>query len=85
MFTDIDEDALSKYLVTSSKMLHGLTQCTTRRRAYEYAARNGKTWPSSWPANKMVGIDWLHGFLKRRNEFGLRMPEATSLSLGTVL
>ena len=30
----------------------------------------------------MVGVDWLHVFLKRRNE-GLRMPEATSLSRAT--
>ncbi|KAI0236141.1 hypothetical protein LSAT2_013272 [Lamellibrachia satsuma] len=31
----------------------------------------------------MAGVDWLHGFLKRRNELGLRMSEATSLSRAT--
>ena len=39
--------------------------------------------PSSWHVNKMAGVDWLHGFLKRRNELGLWMPEATSLSRAT--
>ena len=34
-------------------------------------------------ANQMAGFDWLHGFLKRSNELGLRMPEATSLSRAT--
>ena len=37
----------------------------------------------AWHANKMAGVDWLHGFLQRRNELGLRMSEATSLSRAT--
>ena len=64
-------------------MFHGLTQCATRRLVHEYPERNGKTCPSSWHANKMAGVDWLHGFYKRRDELGLRMPEATSLSRAT--
>ena len=70
-------------MITSSKMFHGLTRCATRRLVYENTERNGKTCPSSWHANEMAGVDWLHGFLKRRNELGLQMPEATSLSRAT--
>ena len=82
VFIDAEEEALSTYLITSS-MFHGLIRCATRRLAYEYTERNGKTCPSSWHANKMAGVDWLHGFLKRRNDLGLRMPEATALSRAT--
>ena len=74
VFTDAEEEALLTYLITSSKMFHGVTQCATRRLVYEDAERYGMTCPSSWHVNKKAGVDWLHGFLKRRNELGLRKP-----------
>ena len=82
MFTEDEEEALSSYLTTSSNMFHGLTRCATRRLAYEYADRKGTTFPSAWH-NKMTGLDWLYGFIKRRHELSLRLPEATSLSCAT--
>ena len=76
MFTDTEGEALSTYLITSSNVFHGLTRCVARRLTrcvarrlvHEYPERSGKTCPSSCHANKMAGVDWLHGFLKRRND-----------------
>ena len=76
MFTDDEEEALSTYLITSSKMFHGLTRLAT-------STLSEMERHDHLHANKMAGIDWLHGFLKRRNELGLWMPEATSLSRAT--
>ncbi|ELT87652.1 hypothetical protein CAPTEDRAFT_211200 [Capitella teleta] len=48
VFTNDEEKDLSKYLLTASKRNHGLTTCSTRKLAYEYAVRNKKNIPSSW-------------------------------------
>ena len=80
MFTDADEEASSTYLITLSKMFLGLTRCTTRRL---HTSTLSDVVRLAWHANKMAGVDWLHGFLKRRSEFGLRMSQATSFSRAT--
>lgn len=36
--------------------------------------------PDSWHRNKMTGIDWLKGLLKRRRDLSIRQSEACSLS-----
>ena len=33
----------------------------------------------TWKENKIAGIDWLYGFMRRHAELTLRTPEATSI------
>ncbi|ELT96079.1 hypothetical protein CAPTEDRAFT_120620, partial [Capitella teleta] len=83
VFTNDEEKDLSKYLLTASKHNHGLTTCSTRKLAYEYAVRNKKNIPSSWTHKGTAGIDWFYGFMKRQDQLAIRSPEATSLSRAT--
>ena len=39
---------------------------------------------SIWNDNKIAGIDWLQGFMKRRKNCKLCKPENTSLFMATV-
>lgn len=54
VFTNAKEEALSRYLITSSKMIYGLPRSDTWRFAYEHAEGNGRTCPSPWPDNQMA-------------------------------
>jgi hypothetical protein len=36
--------------------------------AYEMAEIDSKYIPASWEKNKMAGIDWLQGFLKKHEK-----------------
>ncbi|XP_065653122.1 uncharacterized protein LOC136080428 [Hydra vulgaris] len=80
VFTAEDEKSLSSYLLIASKMNYGLSTRSTRLLAYEFALKNNKICPSSWIKNKIAGIDWLQGFMKRQPELSLRTPEATSFA-----
>ncbi|XP_065642713.1 uncharacterized protein LOC136074335 [Hydra vulgaris] len=83
VFTAEDEKSLSSYLLIASKMNYGLSTRSTRFLAYEFALKNNKICPSSWIKNKIAGIDWLQGFMKRQPELSLRTPEATSFARST--
>ncbi|XP_065654645.1 tigger transposable element-derived protein 4-like [Hydra vulgaris] len=83
VFTAEDEKSLSSYLLIASKMNYGLSTRSTRLLAYEFALKNNKIYPSSWIKNKIAGIDWLQGFMKRQPELSLRTPEATSFARST--
>lgn len=83
VFSQKDELALPNYLLTSSKMYHGLSPKDTRRLAFEYAQQEGKTFPDSWKTKKLAEKDWLRSFLKRTKKFpapfnalSIRTPEA---------
>ena len=80
MFTAPEEDALAKYILTCSKMFHGLSRDACRQLAFEYAQVNNKKFPSSWKTNSKAGKDWFYGFLRRQSLLSLRLPEATSLA-----
>ena len=80
MFTAPEEDALAKYILTCSKMFHGLSRDACRQLAFEYAQVNNKKFPSSWKTNSKAGKDWFYGFLRQQSSLSLRLPEATSLA-----
>ncbi|XP_004207692.2 uncharacterized protein LOC101241821 [Hydra vulgaris] len=63
-------------------MNYGLSTKSIRLLAYEFVVKN-KVCPSSWIKNKITGIDWLQGFMKRQPELSLRTPEATSFARST--
>ncbi|XP_065658204.1 uncharacterized protein LOC136082712 [Hydra vulgaris] len=83
VFTAEDEKSLSSYLLIASKMNYGFSTRSTRLLAYKFALKNNKICPSSWIKNKIAGINWLQGFMKRQPELSLRTPEATSFARST--
>ena len=76
----MEENDLSLYLRTCSDMFHGLTPEATRTLAFQYAECNSKDFPDTWKENKIDGIDWLYGFMRRHAEITSRTSEATSIS-----
>lgn len=83
IFTETEENMLSEYLLTASKLNHGLSPKETRVLAFQFATDNDKALPNSWILNQKAGVDWLTGFMKRHDELSIRAPEATSLSRST--
>ena len=83
VFSDSQEESLEEYLITSSKMFHGLTPKSAKQLAYEIALTDKLTMPKKWLENKEAGCDWLNGFLKRHPRWSIRSSEATSLARAT--
>jgi hypothetical protein len=83
IFCDEEENLLVEYLLTASKLNHGLSLKEARRLAHEYAVANSKEIPTSWTLNQTAGEDWLAAFMKRHHSLVLRSPESTSLSRAT--
>ena len=83
VFTTNEEILLQDYLIKAAKIQYGLTRKQVRVLAYEYAARNKKTFPDSWTTHGLAGEDWFTGYMKRFPNLSLRRPEATSLSRAT--
>ncbi|KAJ3656135.1 hypothetical protein Zmor_015233 [Zophobas morio] len=80
IFTNEEEDSLVKYIIHSSKLKYGLTYFQIRKFAYEYALRLEKIFPRSWSENKLAGLEWMKGFMRRHKNLSLRKPESTSLA-----
>ncbi|KAG5887351.1 hypothetical protein JTB14_018366 [Gonioctena quinquepunctata] len=74
---------LTNHLVTSSKMLYGLSWTETRKLAYNFAKVNQIEFPDSWEKDRQAGKTWYYGFMQRHEEITLRKPQATSLSRAT--
>ena len=81
VFMPAQEIELADYLLLASKHHHGLTTRATRELAYQYAVENTRVTPAS--VNKIAGVDWMHGFMKRQQHLSIRTPEATSLNRAT--
>ena len=60
-----------------------MTYKQIRQLAYGYGRRLQCKFPSSWIDNKIAGIDWLQGFMKRHKNLTLHKPENTSLFRAT--
>jgi DDE superfamily endonuclease len=83
IFSDSEERMLVDYLLTASKLHHGLSPKAARELAYEFAEANKKNVPRSWILNSTAGEDWLYMFMKRHAELSIRAPESTSLARST--
>ena len=83
VFTPAQEIELADYLLLAPKHHHGLTTRATRELAYQYAVENTKVTPASLSVNKIAGVDWMHGLMKRQQHLSIRTPDATSLSRAT--
>lgn len=77
------EQLLAEYLLTCSRMHHGLTPKEARKLAFSYAKAKALPIPVSWEDNQEAGIDWMQAFLKRHSFLSVRKPEATSLARST--
>lgn len=78
LFTDIQEQALMKYIITCSKLNYGLTINNIRSLSYEFAIKCGIDYPTGWNESKRASKDWYYGFMKRHPNLSLRKPEPTS-------
>ena len=73
------EGELYNHIKFMEKSLYGLTAIDVRKLAFEIAEAAECNHPFS-KENKMVGKDWLSGFLKRHQDLSIRSPQATNLS-----
>ena len=80
VFSDEEEAALVKYIITMSKLFHGLTKMQTKQLAYKFAKNKNIKIPQNWIRDEAAGEDWLKGFRKRKAGIILRQPEPTSLA-----
>ena len=83
VFSDDEEALLSSYLLSASKLHHGLSPKATRLLDFDFAQANKKDIPNSWTCHQTAGEDWFSAFMKRHTSLSLRAPEATSLSRAT--
>ncbi|KAI4471643.1 hypothetical protein MML48_1g10009 [Holotrichia oblita] len=76
-----NDDNTVSYSSKYTLLNYGLTYKNIRVLAYDYAKLLKLKAPVQWKTNKVAGIEWLKGFMKRRNhEIRLRKPEDTSLA-----
>ena len=65
-FSDKEEAALVKYIITMSKLFHGLTKIQTKQLAYKFAKNKNIKIPQNWIRDEAAGKDWLKGFRKEK-------------------
>jgi len=68
---------LVDYLITASRLHHGLSMKDARSMAFEFTQANDKVVPDSCVMNQTAGKDWLWGFMRRHPTLSLRSPQAT--------
>ena len=66
--------ALVKYIITMSKLFHGLTKMQTKQLAYKFAKNKNIKIPQNWICDEAAGEDWLKGFRKAKAGITLRQP-----------
>ena len=76
------EAELSKHIKELAASYHGLSKAKCRTLTYEYAVRYGVEAPEKWVVTTKAGEGFWTGF-KKRNNFAVRRPEATSLARAT--
>jgi len=83
IFSENQELMLVDYVIKCSKMNYGMTYKSIRQLAYDCGRRLQRKFLNSLIENKIAGIDWLQGFMKRHKNLTLRKPENTSLFRAT--
>lgn len=83
VFYKTQEEMLCEYLLKCSTIKYGMSYQQVRVFAYEYAKQLGLVIPENWIENKIAGVDWVLGFMKRHKQLTLRKPENASLSRAT--
>ncbi|XP_051156768.1 uncharacterized protein LOC127278881 [Leptopilina boulardi] len=83
VFSTEQETALMNYLLKSSDLFYGLSTRDVQSLAFSFAKQLNLPMPKSWQENKIAGVDWLIGFMKRHTNLSLRKPQATSLARAT--
>lgn len=83
VFSDQQEQELTEYVLTCSRMNHGLTTVDLRKLAFNFAKANNITYPGAWNTHQSAGRDWLQSYMKRQKNLSIRKPEATSLGRAT--
>ena len=83
IFNVNQELVLVDYVIKCSKVNYGMTYKQFHQLAYDCGRRLQSKFPSSWIDNKIAGIDWLLGFMKRHKNPTLSKPENTSLFRAT--
>ncbi|XP_072377872.1 uncharacterized protein [Diabrotica undecimpunctata] len=79
LFSNEQEEEMSRHLLTLSKIFYGLTPIQLRKEAFAYAEKLNLK--HSFNREKQeASKDWLYGFMSRHPELGFRKPEATSLN-----
>lgn len=79
IFTNEEENQLSNYLKTMTKLHHGLNPSSARKLAFDLAGANKKKIPKPWQENQTAGKFWFTNFMRRNKDLSLRSAEATSL------
>jgi hypothetical protein len=73
------EKELADHVLLLAKIFFGMTQTELRRLAFEIAERSGIQ--NNFNKNeRLAGVDWLNGFLKRNPGISLRKPETTGMN-----
>ncbi|KAI4455509.1 hypothetical protein MML48_9g00000486 [Holotrichia oblita] len=72
IFTEKQETELAEYFKKCSLLKYGLTYLSARKFAFQYAEINNIKCPTGWKSDKIAGVDWMYGFMKRNIEMGKR-------------
>lgn len=80
VFSTEMEEELVEYLLTCSRINHGLTTTDLKKLAYSFATSNQIKTPTSWSQHKSTGKDWAFSFLQRHKNISVRKLEATGFN-----
>ncbi|PZC71419.1 hypothetical protein B5X24_HaOG213482 [Helicoverpa armigera] len=83
VFSEQQEQQLSKYLQRCADIYFGLTAKEVRKLAFELATQYNLKRPATWAENEMAGEEWFRSFLNRNPSLSVRVAQATSLSRAT--
>ncbi|XP_049873490.1 jerky protein homolog-like [Pectinophora gossypiella] len=83
VFTNEQEQELSKYLIRCADIYFGLSKKEVRKLSYELTVKYNLSRPRTWDDNEMAGEEWFRMFMSRNPQLSIRAAQATSLSRAT--